>query len=118
MKNNQKRKILPDIDLNPTILLNWYIGDGSCKKQKDSYNNSGQISCKYYNKYILDQLNNLFGKVSLYKYKTKNGSECCTYHFRVSSFKKFLDYIGECPVESYKYKWITRREKIDLCLGN
>ena len=64
------------------------------------------------NEYILEQLNNLFstedggrvycysdGHNSIYGYK---------YYFNNKSFKKMLEYIGDCPVESYKYKWILR----------
>ena len=95
-ENNQKRKILPNITLTPIILKNWFIGDGSSIKQKNCNNHKGQISCK------------LFNKVAIYEYKNSSGAICYTYHISNKNFIKFLDYIGECPVESYKYKWITR----------
>lgn len=103
-ENNQKRKILPNIILTPTILLNWYIGDGSSSKQNKSFNNRGSISCKYKNEFILKQFNELFDVVKCYK----NG-ECHTYHFSNKALKKLLEFIGECPVNDYKYKWIIRR---------
>lgn len=103
-ENGQKRKILPDIEITPLILLNWYVGDGSSCKQQGTFNNRGSISCKFKNSYILDQFNNLFGKVKCY-----NNASCFNYYFNNASLKKLLEYIGECPVESYKYKWIVRR---------
>ena len=86
------------------ILKNWFIGDGSSIKQLNCSNNKGQISCKYKNEFILKQFNELFDKVAVYDYKTSSGATCYSYHFNNKSFIKLLDYIGECPIESYKYK--------------
>lgn len=103
-ENNQKRKILPNITLTPIILKNWFIGDGSSVKQSSSYNHKGQISCKYKNDFIINQLNKLYEDISVYSYKTAAGTTCYTYYFSNKNFIKFLEYIGECPIESYKYK--------------
>ena len=103
-ENNQKRKILPDIILTPIILRNWYIGDGCSSKQSNSFNHKGAIVCKYKNDFILKQLNDLFNNVKCYCGK----SGCYQYHFNNKNLIKLLDYIGECPIEGYKYKWITR----------
>jgi len=103
----QFRKILPDINLTPTMLLWWYIGDGSSSKQSKSWNNRGQISCKYYNEYVLKQLQKITGnQVKFYSYK-KGG----TYHLGNKGLILLLDYIGDCPIECYDYKWITRRSE-------
>ena len=102
-ENGQKRKILPNVTITPIILRNWYIGDGCSSKESKSYNHRGEIDDKYYNDYILQQLNDICGHVAVYK----NGS-CYCYHFNNKALIKLLNYIGECPVESYKYKWITR----------
>lgn len=107
-ENNQKRKILPNITLTPIILKNWFIGDGSSVKQNGTNNHKGQISCKYKNDFIIDQLNKIHEDINVYSYKTATGTTCYTYHFSNKNFIKFLEYIGECPIESYKYKWITR----------
>lgn len=107
-KNGQKRKILPNIIITPIILRNWFIGDGSSVKISKSNNHRGSISCKYRNEFILEQLNKLFdNKIKCYEYKSNNRI-CYQYHIPNKSFIKFLNYIGECPVNSYKYKWITR----------
>ena len=103
-ENNQKRKILPNITLTPIILRNWYIGDGCSSKQSKSFNHKGCITCKYKNDFILDQFNNLFGEIKCYQ----NKKGCYQYNFNNKNLIKLLHYIGECPVEGYKYKWITR----------
>ena len=103
-ENNQKRKILPNIILTPIILRNWYIGDGCSSKQIETKNHRGCITCKYKNEFILKQLNALFDNVKCY-YDKRNYYR---YHFNNKSLIKLLNYIGKCPVEGYKYKWITR----------
>lgn len=105
-EHKQKRKILPNIDITPIILKNWFIGDGSSSKQSSSYNHKGTISCKHKNEYILQQFRELFGNVKCYY--NKYGYGYYQYHFNNTSLKLLLNYIGECPVESYKYKWITK----------
>ena len=103
-ENNQKRKILPNIILTPIILRNWYIGDGCSSKQSKSFNHKGVIVCKYKNDFILKQFNDLFEDIKCHY--SKKGSY--QYYFNNKNLIKLLNYIGECPVEGYKYKWITR----------
>ena len=103
-EHNRKYKILPDINLNPIILRNWYIGDGSSSNQGKIGNHRGFIGCKFENPYITDQFKNLFGNdFKLYSLNTG----MYQYYFTNNGLKKLLEYIGECPVESYKYKWIV-----------
>lgn len=107
-ENGEKRKTLPNIKLTPIILKNWFIGDGSSSPYRNSYNNRGTIVCKFRNEFIINQLKDICGEVSCYKYKTKTG-HCHQYYFGNKQFIKLLEYIGDCPVESYRYKWIVRR---------
>lgn len=103
-EHNRKYKTLPDINLNPIILRNWYIGDGSSSNQGKIGNHRGFIGCKFENPYITDQFKNLFGNdFKLYSLNTG----MYQYYFTNNGLKKLLEYIGECPVESYKYKWIV-----------
>ena len=104
-ENNQKRKILPNVIITPIILLNWYIGDGGIKKGSGTYNNSAVITCKYKNDYIFSQLKEKFN-ISIHK---TNGKDEYKYYFSNKSLKKLLIYIGKCPINDYKYKWIVRR---------
>lgn len=103
-ENNQKRKILPNIDLTPIILRNWYIGDGSSSNQGKLGNHRGFIGCKYENPYITNQFKKLFEE-EFKLYSLNNGM--FQYYFSNKGLIKLLDYIGDCPVDGYKYKWIV-----------
>lgn len=103
-EHNRKYKILPNINLNPIILRNWYIGDGSSSNQGKIGNHRGFIGCKFENPYITNQFKELFGS-DFKLYSLNNGM--FQYYFTNNGLQKLLDYIGECPVESYKYKWIV-----------
>lgn len=103
-EHNRKYKTLPNIDLTPIILRNWYIGDGSSSNQGKSGNHRGFIGCKFENPYITNQLKNLFGD-NFKLYKLNNGMY--QYYFTNEGLKQLLEYIGDCPIEGYKYKWIV-----------
>lgn len=103
-EHGRKYKTLPNIDLNPIRLRNWYIGDGSSSNQGKPGNHRGFIGCKYENPYVTDQFKTLFGD-DFKLYKLNNGMY--QYYFTNNGLKKLLEYIGECPVEGYRYKWIT-----------
>lgn len=103
-EHGRKYKTLPNIDLTPIKLKNWYIGDGSSSNQGKPGNHRGFIGCKFENPYITEQFKNLFGD-DFKLYTLNNGMY--QYYFTNNGLKKLLEYIGECPVKSYKYKWIV-----------
>lgn len=108
----QKRKILPNVILSKISLLWWFIGDGSSIKINKWKNHRGQIACKYYNQSIIEQLCLITkSKCAYYKYNNKNGITFGNYHINNSGFINFLKYIGDCPFECYKYKWIIRENE-------
>lgn len=103
----QRKKIVPrDLELTSLTCLLWYIGDGClCKtNQKIILNTHG--FCEDDIDFLIDKLNNL-------------GFESYKNHWRQQyiiliprkNVKKFLDYIGPCPVECYNYKWEYREYK-------
>lgn len=94
-----KKRILPDIKITSTILKYWYIGDGSLCKQQQTNRKRISIACIHFNNYILNQLKELFGSNCNY-YKSFH------YHIPSTHVVKFLNFIGNCPVECYKYKWL------------
>lgn len=98
---NDKKKVLPDdIELTKLSLLHWYIGDGCLDIDKGYLRqiNIAAHSFTFEEREILcSKLTDLGFKVS----NTKNGKiNICK-----SSVLSFLSYIGECPVECYKYKF-------------
>ena len=102
---NTTKKILPNISIKPNILLYWYIGDGSIKKQNQSLNNGIQITNKWGNKYIEKQFKTLF-HINCKYYNNKNNQN---FYFPPYIVNQFLSYIGKCPIKCYSYKWISRR---------
>lgn len=103
-EHGRKYKTLPNIDLTPIKLRNWYISDGSSSNQGKPGNHRGFIGCKFENSYITNQFKKLFGE-DFKLYRLNNGMY--QYYFTNNGLKKLLKYIGECPVDGYKYKWIV-----------
>lgn len=105
-------KVVPNtIELTPTVLLHWYIGDGNIR------DNIGITLCTD----SFDEISILFLMQKLqqlnfepYLYETKN--RIVIPNKRVF---EFLKYIGNCPVKGFEYKWNTkiRESYIDrICL--
>lgn len=95
------KKIVPrDIVLTPLVCRQWYIGDGCLTHHKDSRpsivlaTNGFSI---YDVKWVTKQLNKIGFKA---KRTIQNAIRISVY-----STKDFLEYIGNCPVECYQYKW-------------
>lgn len=103
--DSSKKKVL-NIILTPTILYNWYVGDGSVKSSKDSKNVATEISCKWYCPYIEKQLQNRFGKGCKYHHSSLK------YYIPVKYRNAFLDYIGECKESCYLYKFVRNSEDV------
>lgn len=108
----QDKKIVPrDLRLSPLTCLWWYIGDGTL-------NPTQQYILLYTNgfeendvNFLINLLNELEFESHSFEFKKKNKIE---YTIRIPrrKVKKFLDYIGACPVSSYNYKWHYREPQI------
>jgi hypothetical protein len=123
---NGKKKIPQDIKISKLSLLLWYLGDGSLATYKAKLKNkiyiiqwirfSTQGFSKEENEFLAKKLKSLGfeAKVS-YTSKAKNQTIIGIYSDNV---KKFLDYIGKCPVESLKYRWnyIEKKKEVRRCL--
>jgi hypothetical protein len=108
--NRRYIKIIPkDISITPCVLLHWYIGDGSNKK------NGGSILCT--NGFT-------YNEVEFLRFRLKEDLEISTSHYKDGTIGfakgeqlKLLDVIGLCPVKCYEYKWkvkpIIRSRKIN-----
>lgn len=97
---NTTKKQVYDIKITPLILRNWYIGDGHAKKSMDSKNISTAIASKFYCVNIEKQFKDIFGAECKYHHGSKD------YYIPVKYRNNFLDYIGECEVDCYQYKFI------------
>lgn len=95
----QDKRIVPsDILLTPIVLRQWFISDGNTHKTSGL-----SIAKSPYNKILMLQLQNIIGERCSYHFDKRRG--CGKYYIPKRYKPKFFDYIGECPVECYKYKW-------------
>ena len=97
------KKIIPkNIRLTSLTCRQWYIGDGSLIQRKQRTIKPYIILCTCGFlikdvKWLIKELNNLGLKATRY---TNN-----TIYISAYSIKSFLDYIKNCPVRCYQYKW-------------
>lgn len=95
-----KRYPVDNINLTPTILKMWYVGDGSLSTD-DRWRTKhyAEISC--YNEIDReDKLDSLFDNLDFQPNMDINGK----YIFSLEGSKKFWSYIGD-TVPGYEYKW-------------
>lgn len=97
---NDKKIVPKDIKLTPLTCRQWYIGDGSLINREVS---KIQIVLATYGFFINDVKKLVKGLIGLGFITTRRN--CNTIHISIYSVKSFLDYIGECPVNCYKYKF-------------
>lgn len=110
-------KIIPsNIRLNPLICLIWYIGDGHISNTGVSSNHIKLSTDGFDPKYVIDVLIPQLKDFDAYlRYRNKEKTQSCIIIPRMK-IREFLSYIGECPVECYRYKWIykpTKSKRVD-----
>jgi len=96
-KNNIK--IIPDdFKLTPTVMLHWYMGDGTLPKGQygvlcvDCFTNQE-------NKFLSNLINKEIGiKSSIIKSLNR-------IFIPKTSMSTLLDYMGACPIKEFNYKW-------------
>jgi len=98
--NNEKIFPVKDIELNPTILKMWYVGDGdiSTDKRWNIKHYARITSVNEFNR--KENINNLFNSLSF----EPNWNDGPRFTFGLEGSKEFWKYIGE-PTPGYEYKW-------------
>ncbi len=101
-------KIVPrDIELTPLVCRQWYIGDGCLEHNKGSINGKECIRLSTEGfpirdvRFLIEKLNGLGFQSS----RTKKNK----IYISTKSVPAFLNYIGPCPVDCYKYKWEIKK---------
>ena len=94
----EKRIVPDDIKLNPIILRQWYISDGSISKT-----GGPSIAKSPCDDNLMDQLKSLFGDKCTYHLDKKTGWG--KFYIPKKYKYDFLSYIGDCPIPCYEYKW-------------
>jgi hypothetical protein len=101
-------KIVPcDIDLTPLVCRQWYIGDGNLSFAP-SKNGRRYIRLSTDGFSVLD-VEFLVYKLTTIGFLAKRQPARNIICISTDSTDKFLDYIGPCPIDCYKYKWRLSR---------
>lgn len=100
-------KCIPsNLKLSPLCCLHWYIGDGTLSDDRRILLHTNGFLEKEVN-LLIKLLNDIGIKSTKHKH---NVPKIMGHGYRIyigsKYFPKFLEYIGKCPVDSFKYKWI------------
>lgn len=124
-------KIVPDdINITPTILLHWYLGDGSIHKKIGHHKTRGKYAYIYKyvrfhtNGFSYDQCQMLTNKLNDLGFdfgvKKHNSRGMISYQLGLNKpsiyNQKFFDFMGDCPdfiKDIYDYKWDWAVKKIN-----
>jgi len=102
------KKIVPKgIVLTPLVCRQWYIGDGSLAYKEKNYSLL-LCTCAFPEPdvmWLIKQLREIgfwaiWRKRNMISIVNKSNKK----------FNNFLEYIGKCPVECYKYKWLLNSQ--------
>lgn len=104
------KKVVPsDINITPTVLLHWFMDDGSTYRRRKNSNTEQIIttfcteSFSYNDNCLLKQkLEHLGLYFNVVKCNFGTGWRL---QLSQSQYKKFIEIIGQCPVKSMEYKW-------------
>ena len=107
---NGIKRVPRDIHITPTALLHWFMDDGSAYHRRRSSPTKQVVITLSCECFTVDDIDFLVGclmrDVNLPFRKSKCNSGV---GFRISlpqSYtQQFYSYIGECPVDSLRYKW-------------
>lgn len=106
--NNKKQNLPKDLVLTPLTCLIWYIGDGAiCHSKQTEYIKlaTQSFSKEQQEEILLPQLKNF--EASLMKSDKAKYTDNQQYFIYIPRRceKDFLQYIGNCPISDYAYKW-------------
>ncbi len=101
-------KIVPrDIELTPLVCRQWYIGDGSLQHNNRSKNRKDSIALSTDGFSIVD-VEFLVKKLNQIGFKCGRTKSNGIYIYTKST-PAFLKYIGDCPIDCYRYKWKLKK---------
>lgn len=98
----ESKKIVPrDIVLKPLTVRQWYIGDGNMSHPKKSRPCIILATCGF----DISDVEWLVKQLVKLGFKAKRRPYQNLISISTRSVKDFLNYIGKCPTECYKYKF-------------
>ncbi|HXG91167.1 MAG TPA: LAGLIDADG family homing endonuclease [Blastocatellia bacterium] len=95
------RKVVPkDLSISREFLLHWFLCEGACSINRNSAHM--MICTDAFNREEVEYLQGLLESAGI------KSSIMRTNRLRIhqKSIERFYDYVGECPVECLKYKWV------------
>lgn len=96
------KKIIPkDLELTPLTLRQGYIGDGHLFCTGNGRPNIALYTCGF----TIPDVECMVKQLIDLGFKTTRRPSDNSICISAYSTKDFLDYIGECPVKCYQYKW-------------
>lgn len=102
-----KKHIPDDLILTPLMCKVWYIGDGCLTRVSNNDTSQKLYLCT--NCFAKEEIENILlpqlEKFHPYLSKTENDGQYRITIGHKKYIKKFIEYIGECPFDDYKYKW-------------
>lgn len=103
----EDKKIVPrDIVLTSLVCRQWYIGDGSLMSSNKTNGRMLLCTCGF-TAYDVNWLVKQLRKLGYWANRRKgNNTVSIKSRGARKTVRDFLNYIGECPVECYKYKWL------------
>jgi hypothetical protein len=96
------KKIIPkDLKLTPLICRQWHIGDGSLIHRKEGRPYTTLSTCGF----TVSDVKFLTRKLINLGFKATRRYCNNVIYISTHSTKEFINYIGECPVKCYQYKF-------------
>ena len=90
-----------DIKLTPLTLRQYYIGDGCLAHPQRA---RPYIILATYG-FPISDVEWLVNELNKLDFKATRRNSDNSIHISTFSTQDFLNYIGKCPIECYKYKW-------------
>ena len=119
---NKIKHIPSDLVLTPLTCLVWYIGDGGITKITDKANGQAiSLSTNCFEKeeienILLPQLSQFDARIAKAGIGKNGQRQYVIRIYKKENIIKFLEYIGPCPFDDYRYKWDVapdRRKNLD-----
>lgn len=101
--SNGKRIVSKDLELAPNTLRQWYIGDGFLKNRMRKQGRPHIVL--YTDGFSISDVQWLIKKLIDLGFKVTRWLSRNVICISVHSTERFFDYIGNCPVSCYQYKF-------------
>jgi len=101
------RKVVPnDLRMSREFLLHWFLCDGACSINRRS---AHMIMCTdAFTRQEVEFLKGMLESVGIESAIMRTNR----LRVRQKSIERFYEYIGECPVECLRYKWIPAENRV------